>query len=384
MRATYTITNIHGTKIDVHASLFFVLATCLVYPLFLGLPPWAILQILIAFLTMGFCVLIHELGHAAVARLFGGAPFQILFTPFGAITKFTNEDGHTITNPWVALAGPAANILMAFTTLGVAQLFDHSFASSIFKIFNTPSFDFFWIKLNNSLVEIFQASFSEKFFWLNLALGLTNLLPAFPLDGGHLAYSQLCKIIKSQDANQYMSWAGYLMGGALMIYGFQSSPIVFAIGFVQIVTARRAGINIENQILQRPPTVRDIMQEVTTLEVDHFILDKFDDAIGSRQTIFPILHQDIYVGVVTKRALAKGTGGGHASYRMEDIVDRNFPVVTADSSLELVLRLIIISEVTAVPVIDGQKFLGIVEKQSLEDRILDHEVQLTSLHERDL
>ena len=108
-------------------------------------------------------ILIHELGHAFLQRHFGGRP-QILLYAFGGLAMADRgfNRGQDI---MVSLAGPAVQILCG---LAMKQLLNHSTGDA-------------W------QVKVFLLSFYQvSIFW-----GLFNLVPIFPLDGGHVLRSWL-------------------------------------------------------------------------------------------------------------------------------------------------------------------------------------------------
>jgi Zn-dependent protease len=110
--------------------------------------------------TALFAVFVHELGHAAAATFFKGAPVSVTLHAMGGFTRFRPP-----ATPWpnvaIALAGPFTGLALGGLSLaGVAVL-------------GMPS-------PNDPLRLLFYASA----FW-NLLFNLLNLLPIYPLDGGH-------------------------------------------------------------------------------------------------------------------------------------------------------------------------------------------------------
>lgn len=108
-------------------------------------------------ITLFGIVLIHELGHAAMAKQFGWRMREVQLTPFGGVAT-TDEDGSIPAREeaFVALAGPAMNALM----IGFAFLL-------------------WWTGLWTHVWTMY-------FVKANLTLLLFNLLPILPLDGGKL------------------------------------------------------------------------------------------------------------------------------------------------------------------------------------------------------
>jgi stage IV sporulation protein FB len=96
-------------------------------------------------------ILVHELGHALAARFFKLHPLEIVLHGFGGLTRYA-----LAARPWPGIfttfAGPAAGLL-----LGVILLF---VPNSVPVVGSLAVFNLFW--------------------------SLVNLLPLFPLDGGHI------------------------------------------------------------------------------------------------------------------------------------------------------------------------------------------------------
>src|SRR5215510_4271926 len=110
-------------------------------------------------------IIIHELGHALMVRLFGMTP-QILLYSMGGLTSWTDEKG--VSPPKhiaISLAGPFAGFLF----YGVVSL------------------------SNMAMPDLFADHLGRQTYqdlrFVNLWWGIFNLLPVLPLDGGNVAYS---------------------------------------------------------------------------------------------------------------------------------------------------------------------------------------------------
>jgi stage IV sporulation protein FB len=116
----------------------------------------------IELLTLFAIVLIHELGHVVAAKSFGWRVMEVQLLPFGGVAV-VEESGNVPAHEelWVALAGPLQNAWMAAFAYGMKQLG-----------WNDPVW---W----------------EYFMQANLWIGLFNLLPVLPLDGGKALVSLL-------------------------------------------------------------------------------------------------------------------------------------------------------------------------------------------------
>src|SRR5208337_300138 len=118
-------------------------------------------------------VILHELGHALVARGSGVPAKGIILLPIGGITIL--DEAHVIPDPingWkrdirIAVAGPLVNLFIA----GL---------SALFLLAAIPGFSLYARPLLHS------SALLRSIVWSNLYLGLFNLLPAYPMDGGRV------------------------------------------------------------------------------------------------------------------------------------------------------------------------------------------------------
>src|SRR5580692_6091468 len=118
-------------------------------------------------------VVLHELGHALVARGSGIPAKGIVLLPIGGITIL--DEANVIPDPvngWkrdirIAVAGPLANLFIA----GL---------SALVLLAAIPGFSLAAKPLLN------PSALLRSIVWANLYLGLFNLLPAYPMDGGRV------------------------------------------------------------------------------------------------------------------------------------------------------------------------------------------------------
>ncbi|MCB9765743.1 MAG: site-2 protease family protein [Alphaproteobacteria bacterium] len=105
-------------------------------------------------------VLLHELGHAMMARRFGIRTRAITLYPFGGVASLEREPRNPTEELLVALAGPAVNVVLALVALpGVAL--------------GVPG--------------------ASLFLGMNVVMAVFNLLPAFPMDGGRVLRAWLAR-----------------------------------------------------------------------------------------------------------------------------------------------------------------------------------------------
>src|SRR5437588_5579857 len=156
---------------------------------FLLLPAWVFLSnwgpgpagvaLYLVLLTVAVfgCILLHELGHALMARYFGIPTRDITLTPIGGIARLERMTDEPSQELLVALAGPAVNVVIA---LLLAPLV---FVAMVGKLWVPPT----------EAARLLAASPAEllftyfvSLFAANVGLVLFNMIPCFPMDGGRV------------------------------------------------------------------------------------------------------------------------------------------------------------------------------------------------------
>jgi Zn-dependent protease len=143
-------------------------------------------------------VLVHELAHALVAKIYGWPTQKIVLNLWGGHTQFENFTATPGRSVLVALAGPAANFVLAggaWLVLSVASL--------------------------GTVAELLT-----YFMLANFVIGIFNVLPGLPLDGGRLVESAVWKATGSQAKGTVAGgWAGRIIVVAL-VFWFVARPLM--------------------------------------------------------------------------------------------------------------------------------------------------------------
>jgi Zn-dependent protease len=120
-------------------------------------------------------ILVHELGHAVVQRYYGGHPWITLYG-FGGLASCDDCDRSPRAQILISLAGPFAGFFFAGFVISILV------ALQRFRGFELDWIPVRWVLFGSTLdVAVFFLLF------VNIAWGLVNLLPIYPLDGGRIA-----------------------------------------------------------------------------------------------------------------------------------------------------------------------------------------------------
>ena len=156
-----------GSVFGIQVRMHWLFAVFMIVFVWMGtLQGWDPLWILLWVSTVFALVFLHELGHSLVARHFGIRVLDITFWPLGGMARMSEIPENSRTEALIAIAGPAVNLVLAF--LAVPVVVYSGLAAEAGEI-------------SPLLWEV-----SHRFLGVNLMLGLFNLIPAFPMDGGRL------------------------------------------------------------------------------------------------------------------------------------------------------------------------------------------------------
>lgn len=178
-------------------------------------------------------IIAHELAHAQTAKAFGIPVRHIALTWFGGFAEFWMTPHSRWREATIAFAGPAANLVLA------------AFAFAILEALFTPQpamlreqggISYLWYDPQYRAPAV-QAVL-QKFAYFNLGVGLFNLLPGLPFDGGHILRALLSARISRGRASWIAAWAGVVFGVATIAIAFVIESLwMVAIGVFVVMSA---------------------------------------------------------------------------------------------------------------------------------------------------
>lgn len=309
---------------------------------------WAASIFLSAAATIVFFVSIflHELAHAATARLEKLDVVEIILHPFGGLTRFVHEPQTPRAEFRIAIAGPAASFLLAV----------------MFALLMTAA--------NAGELDILR----DLLFLLALAnflLAVFNLFPGYPLDGGRVLRAYLWR--NGKDLNEATILTGRC--GQVIAVGLIVLGLFFAIGRAQVFTGFWAMLTgfflfdsargiIAAVHASGRKTVDDVMLLPATLDPDMPLQDFIDHVLPMhRRPAFPVAVGKQLYGILTLEDMRSVP---REDWRRRKVSDRMRPVtdemfVEIGSPLSDAKELMRENGVAAVGVIDHEgKLVGFI------------------------
>jgi Zn-dependent protease len=208
-RSAWTIGRILGIPVRLHISLLLVVPYVAVSvarhglpvlagaagvdPSSLVLPPlvWGGLMALSVFAA----VALHELGHAVVALRQGGEVRQITLMILGGVTEIHHDDATPKQTAWMALAGPLVSLALGVGAAAAVAL----------------PLPFIGVDVRLGLIY---------FAFINIALAVFNMLPAYPLDGGRILRALLEMRFSRLRATRIAATVGRVLAMVAVLWSF--------------------------------------------------------------------------------------------------------------------------------------------------------------------
>ncbi|WOP19559.1 site-2 protease family protein [Raineyella sp. LH-20] len=304
-------------------------------------------------------LLAHELGHALLAQRKGLEVESITLWVFGGVSRLKGEAEGPADEFRIAVIGPVVSLAVAAVFAGAGYLLATLGAPTL-------------------AVDVAR--------WLaliNLLLGVFNLLPAFPLDGGRVLRAGLWRRSKDRaSATRTAAAVGrafgisFVAGGVfLFVAGAPVNGLWFALlGWFLFGAARAEESHVLLAGALRDVRVAQVMTgHPTVVPTDLAVQDYVEQAMASRFTSFPVVDRSgAVVGLVTMRRVRAAMAGGdqHATVGQVAIPLAQVPVLSPyDTATQLVDRLQQAPDGRAL-VFDGGHLVGIVSPTDLQ-RMLD-------------
>jgi len=144
-------------------------------------------------------VLIHELSHCVVARGYGLPVRRILLYPLGGFSEIEREPQTPGREFLVSGAGPALSLVLAGCGYGLMQV--------------VPP-------------DTIAGTLVSQLRWANLVVGIFNLLPGLPLDGGRMLRAVIWKLSgRPATSTIIAAWAGRVLAVALLVVPFAAGMV---------------------------------------------------------------------------------------------------------------------------------------------------------------
>jgi Zn-dependent protease len=265
-------------------------------------------------------LVLHELGHALVARRSGIGISGIDLWFFGGIAKMTRDSDSPGEEFKVAMAGPLVTAAVVGVCVGisaaVSRFGDFADSAQLSSSTTTPALALLgWLAIINAILFVF------------------NMVPAFPLDGGRMARALAWKLTGDKNKGTRFSarvgqgFAYLLIGfGAFLL--FTSDPVnglwFIVLGFFLGQAARGAVASTHFSERIEGVTVSDLMDdEPVTVPGDATVLRAQDEFfLRYRWPWFPVVDAaGHFLGVLRQERVDGAVTAGQPALEVRELLD---------------------------------------------------------------
>lgn len=306
---------------------------------------WGVLFLCIIFA----CVTMHELGHSLMARQFGIKTSRILLMPIGGLAQFERMPDTPQREAVVTLAGPAVNFALFALLLPFVEL------ESVVTLPRGPG----------------QLLSTTALF--NLIMGLFNLIPVFPMDGGRLLRALLSLRLSHLRSTTIASRIGSVLAAALAAFSLINAQPLAAALFLFILFASHLELQAVRRraLLENLPARAFADSNYLALSHEATLLDATRALRHKQPKDILLLAAGQLVGLLDLNRLDKALKNS-ARYPLStpllDIAATRFSVLQADDPIERVYELAPRAKQRTFPVFQYATLIGTVTTDTIDER----------------
>lgn len=348
-----TLGTVGRTELKVHATFFLLLAWVAVAAALEGGGAAALVNVVFIIAIFG-CVVLHELGHATMARRFGIKTPEIVLLPIGGIARLDRMPEDPRQEILIAIAGPAVNVViwLVLTVVLSAQVSLDAVGS----------------------LEDPSQGFLARLATVNLILVVFNMIPAFPMDGGRVFRAALAMFTDRARATQIAANVGQVIA---FLFGFlgltNGSPILVLIAVFIFFAASAESADASLRSTATGALARDAMITAYEAVGPGETLETAGNAIiRTTQSEFPVLGPGhMFMGILTRQAVLSASEEQRRTTRVEAVMETEIPSVKLNDAMDAVLDAMSSGNPPAVAVTDpAGAFVGYVTRENIGEWFL--------------
>lgn len=311
-------------------------------------------------LVLFLCVILHEYGHALTARKYGIKTRDITIYPIGGVARLERMPEKPIEELWVALMGPAVNVVIA------AGLFAYLFLTGTL--------------VPLSELTVTSGSFLERVMTVNVSLVLFNLLPAFPMDGGRVLRAVLAMRMDYVRATQIAASIGQGMALLFGFIGLFSNPfLLFIAFFIWIGASQEASAVQMKNIIGGIPVGRAMLTDYKSLSPRDPLSRMAQLILAGSQHDFPVIDDNGRIaGVVSRNDFLSALTQHGQNIAVSAVMRGSPPEVDSYEMVETALVRIQESGFPTLPVTHGGQLVGIITAENITEYLMIRNALRTS------
>jgi len=353
MKWSWKIGQVAGIGIYVHWTFLILIGWIAMSDVVGGKPPAdAILGI--AFVVALFaCIVLHELGHALTAQRFGVRTRDITLLPIGGVARLERIPENPAQEFWIAVAGPAVNVVIAAVLAAALWLARHQFGG--FE--STPT----------------RGNFFEQLMYVNCLLVLFNMIPAFPMDGGRVLRAVLAHFsgdyVAATQTAASVGQALAILFGFLGMFG--TNPLLMFIALFVFLGAQEEAYAVQTRAALKGVPVRSaMMTHFRALSPDDTLESAVQELLAGAQQDFPVTVDGQVVGLLLRADLLRALGEGSNQQRVGDAMRKECATVEDNEWLESTFQRMRESNCPSLPVVRSGQLVGMITLENVGELLM--------------
>ncbi len=349
MNTSIQIGKIMGIPIKLHITFLLILP---VFAYFFDVNPapfgFSDVQLSITRYALSFCaaislfigVLLHELGHSAVAKQHGSNIQSITLFLFGGVSAMEEIPRDPKVEFKMALAGPMVSFLIGII---------------LFIVF-----------LFNPTTDNPYQRLSWLMGYINIILGIFNLLPAFPMDGGRVLRAWLAERMSYIKATRTAASIGKMFAILMGIFGLFASLWFILIAFFVYIGASEEEKSTEITVVLEGVKIKDIMsRNVTSVTSGMSVEELVDFMFRYKHMGYPVLDDTEVKGIVTFTDVQRVPRDERKKVRVSEIMTKGLITLREDDDAVNAIKLMTVNNIGRIVITKEKQIVGIVSRTDI-------------------
>lgn len=283
-------------------------------------------------------VFIHEMAHSLIAQDMGIKVTEISLWIFGGMSNMEKIPEDPNSEIKMSFIGPLSSLVLGAIFFGLIQL-----------------------PLSNTLLFIFG-----YLAIINIFLGIFNLIPAFPMDGGRILRALLAKNRSHDSATQIAADVGKILAIGMGIFGLFSNPFFILIAFFVYSGATQESRSSSIKHALGDTKVKDVMDK-NVKRIDHNMsLNDFMELIlNQKQSGFLVMKNKELVGTLSLSDLQRIRKTKIKDLKVSDIMNQEYETIKPEETLNNAWNQMMTKKQTCFPVQKEEKIVGVLTNQDI-------------------
>jgi Zn-dependent protease len=350
MKYSLKIFSVFGIPVELHISFLILMLLIYIVAFFNFIPSVNLLTAVL--ITLVFVtVVLHELSHSYIAKRYGIKIERIVLLPIGGVSEMEEIPKDPAQELRIALAGPVANLMIAMISFVILIIFGTS--------------------LSTVLVGALY-----YFIIVNLLLGLFNLLPAFPMDGGRILRAYLAGKMSFIKATKLAATIGKQFAIIMAVIGVFFNFLLILVAIFVYFGAEGEYRSVLVSTLLEDEKVKNIMTtDVHTLTPDNTVQETLKTMFSEKHMGYPVTEDGKLVGIITFEDISNIPENGR-NIMIKDIMTSELILSDPNEDLVETIGKMNKNRIGRVPVVENGELVGIVSKTDITNTMQKKELKL--------